>query len=78
MVELTGVAHFSIPVSDPDRKESIRLAAQRRGLPYFEISAVTGAGLKDLVHHFFRAVAEQGPRFQVPGSKREAPVDPDT
>jgi GTP-binding protein len=65
-------------VSDPHRKESIRLAAQRRGLPYFEISAVTGAGLKDLVHHFFRAVAEQGSRFQVPDFKREAPVDPET
>ena len=65
-------------VSDPQRKESIRIAAQRRGLPYFEISAVTGAGLKDLVHHFFRAIAEQGSRFQVPGFKREAPVDPET
>jgi GTP-binding protein len=65
-------------VSDPRRKESIRLAAQRRGLPYFEISAVTGAGLKDLIHHFFRAIAQQGSRFQVPGSRREAPVDPDT
>src|ERR1700693_1799207 len=65
-------------VSDPDRKESIRLAGERRGLPYFEISAVTGAGLKDLVHHFFRAVAEQGSRSQVPGFKREAPVDPET
>ena len=64
-------------VSDLDRKESIRLAAERRGLPYFEISAVTGAGLKDLVRHFFRAVGEEGPRFQVPGFKREAPVDPE-
>jgi GTP-binding protein len=43
-------------VSDPDRKESIRLSAERRGLPYFEISAVTRTGTKDLVHYFFRAV----------------------
>jgi GTP-binding protein len=47
-------------VSDPARKESIRLAAERRGLPYFEISSVTGAGVKDLVHYFFRAVAKPG------------------
>jgi GTP-binding protein len=43
-------------VSDPARRDSIRLAAARRGLPYFEISSVTGAGLKELVHYFFRAV----------------------
>jgi GTP-binding protein len=45
-------------VSDPDRKESIRLAAGRRGLPYFEISAVTRTGTKDLVHYFFRSLRE--------------------
>ena len=45
-------------VSDPDRKESIRLAAERRGLPYFEISAVTRTGTKDLVHYFFRSLGE--------------------
>ncbi len=43
-------------VSDPERKESIRLAAGRRELPYFEISAVTRTGTRDLVHYFFRAV----------------------
>jgi GTP-binding protein len=54
------VATKSDSVSDPDRRESIRLAAERRGLPYFEISAVTRAGLKDLVHYFFRATKEAG------------------
>ena len=63
-------------VSDPQRKESIRLAAQRRGLPHFEISAVTGAGLKDLVHYFFRTVPSGGSRFQVPGSSMESPSEP--
>jgi GTP-binding protein len=64
-------------VSDLDRKESIRLAAERRGLPYFEISAVTGAGLKDLVHHFFRATREAGLRSQVPGLTK-APTSTET
>ena len=46
-------------VSEPARLESIRRAAERRGLPYFEISAVTGAGLGNLVRYFFRATAER-------------------
>ena len=45
-------------VSDPGRLESIRSAAARRGLPYFEISAVTGAGLGELVREFFRSAAK--------------------
>jgi hypothetical protein len=32
-------------VSDPSRPEAIRRAAHDRGIPYFEISAVTGRGL---------------------------------
>ena len=40
-------------VSDPALLESIRLAARRRGLPSLEISSVTGAGLRELVGHFF-------------------------
>ena len=43
-------------VSDLERLASIRQAAQRRGLPFFEISAATRSGLKPLVDHFFQAV----------------------
>ena len=45
-------------VSDPERLASIRRAAARRGLPYFEVSAATRAGLKPLVDHFFLAVPQ--------------------
>jgi GTP-binding protein len=45
-------------VSDPSRPESIRHAAQERGLPYFEISAVTGQGIASLTRHFFHAARE--------------------
>ena len=44
-------------VSEPERLSSIRAAAERRGLPYFEISAATHAGLPELVQHLFREVA---------------------
>jgi len=43
-------------VSDPERLFSIREAAHRRGLPFFAISAVTHAGVKELVHCLFQAV----------------------
>jgi GTP-binding protein len=46
-------------VSDPARPESIARAAARRGLPYFEISAVTHRGLEALTHHFFQAVTRE-------------------
>jgi GTP-binding protein len=59
-------------VSDPARLQSIRRAAERRGLPYFEISAVTGAGLGDLIRYFFRAISERGSRIQVPDSKLDS------
>jgi len=65
-------------VSEPERLESIRLAAQRRGLPYFEISAVTGAGLGALVRFFFHAVGERDSRFQIPDSKADPSVTPET
>ena len=45
-------------VSDPERLASIRAAALRRGLPVLEISAATGAGLKDLVGFLFHEVAD--------------------
>ena len=44
-------------VSDPERLASIRAAAERRGLPYLEISAVSGKGLKELVGFFFHEVS---------------------
>lgn len=45
-------------ISDPSRPNSIRSAAERRGLPYFEISAVMGRGIKELVDSFFHAISE--------------------
>ena len=58
------VASKTDAVSDPERLASIRAAAARRGLPYFEISAVTGAGLGDLIRYFFRAIVEAAPKAQ--------------
>jgi GTP-binding protein len=46
-------------VSDPGRPESIARAAAARGLPFFEISAVTHRGLEALTHHFFQAVTRE-------------------
>ncbi len=43
-------------VSDRERPESIRRAADARGLPFFGISAVTHMGLPRLVRHFFENV----------------------
>jgi len=43
-------------VSDPERLGDVRRAAERRGLPYFEISAVTHRGLKELIGYLFEAV----------------------
>jgi GTP-binding protein len=40
-------------VSEPGRVASIREAARRRGLAFFEISAATHAGLPELVAHLF-------------------------
>jgi len=40
---------------DPARIESLRRLAEERGLPYFEISSVTGKGLEALKH----AIAER-------------------
>jgi GTP-binding protein len=54
-------------VSDPGRPDSIARAAARRGLPYFEISAVTHWGLEPLTHHFFRAVTREA---MTAGSRR--------
>jgi len=39
----------------PDRIESIRAAAARRGLPFFVISAAARTGLPELVHALFEA-----------------------
>ena len=48
-------------VSEPERLASIRAAAGRRGLPYFEISAVAGTGVKELVGALFQAFADAPP-----------------
>ena len=48
-------------VSDPQRLASIRDAARRRGLPYFEVSAVSGKGLKELTGYFFHEVSDPLP-----------------
>jgi len=54
-------------VSDPERIASIRRAAERRGLPFLEVSAVSGKGLKELVGYFFHEIAES------PAAEREGP-----
>ena len=41
-------------VSDPERLESIRRAADRRSLPFLAISSVTGAGIRQLVNTLFQ------------------------
>jgi GTPase len=51
------VASKADAVSDPERLTSIGRAAERRGLPHFEISAATHAGLPELVAHLFHAVS---------------------
>src|SRR5262249_19095306 len=68
----TIVASKCDAVSDPVRLDSIRQAAVRRSLPYFEVSAVTGAGLGELVRHFFRAVAEDLSQAQALNRRRHA------
>ncbi len=52
-------------VSDPARLKGIREAAARRGLPFFEISAATHTGLKELVGYFFEQA--RGRESQVEG-----------
>ena len=47
-------------VSDSSRLDSIRGAAARRGLPFFEISAATGAGLAELIRYLFQNVRRSG------------------
>ena len=51
-------------VSDPARLESIRDAAARRGLPFFSISAATGAGLAELIGYFFREAHRVAPAME--------------
>ncbi|HEY2796274.1 MAG TPA: GTPase ObgE [Thermoanaerobaculia bacterium] len=54
-------------VSAPERLASIRRAAKRRGLPFLEVSAVSGKGLKELVGYFFHEIAE-APAVSTPAS----------
>jgi GTP-binding protein len=56
-------------VSDPDRPVSIRRAAERRGLPFLEVSAATGKGLKELVGKFFHEVADSTQRPEERGEE---------
>ncbi len=63
------VASKTDAVSDPGRVASIRRAASRRNLPFLEISAATGAGLKDLTGFLFHEVSE--------ALSREAPARPE-
>jgi GTP-binding protein len=46
-------------VSDPERPASIARAAAARGLPFFEISAVTHRGLEPLTHSFFESMSRE-------------------
>jgi GTP-binding protein len=55
------VASKADAVSDPERVASIRRAAGKRGLPYFEISAATHAGLPALVAHLFHEISVAPP-----------------
>jgi GTP-binding protein len=61
-------------VSDPERLASIRRAAERRGLPYLEISAATGAGLKELVGFLFHEVSAEPPHPEEPAERAETDV----
>ena len=45
---------------DPDRVESLRRIADERGLPFFEISSVTGKGLAELKRAMAERVLETG------------------
>ena len=46
---------------DPERVESLRHLAAERGLPYFEISSVTGQGIDALKHAMAERVVTQKP-----------------
>ncbi|RMG48900.1 MAG: GTPase ObgE [Acidobacteria bacterium] len=52
-------------IDDPARRERLEAAARRRGAPFFAVSAVTGAGLDDLV----AAMAERA----LAGAERSRP-----
>jgi GTP-binding protein len=67
------VASKTDAVSDPDRVPSIRRAARRRGLPFFEISAATHAGLPELVAHLFH---EASALHEPDEPQVDAPADP--
>jgi len=57
-------------ISDPERLASIREAAQRRRLPFLEISAATHQGLGPLVHEMFRLAG----RSETPPRETEPPA----
>jgi len=45
-------------VDDPDRVERLRIHAERDGRPFFPISSVTGAGIRQLVASLARELEE--------------------
>ena len=49
--------------SSDERKAEVREAAEKRGLPYFEISAVSGLGLRELVPRVGELVVEERERW---------------
>jgi GTP-binding protein len=50
---------------DPDRVASLRALAQRRGLPFFEISSATGLGIEQLKFAMAERVLTQAPSTAV-------------
>jgi len=64
-------------VSDPARLDSIREAARRRGLPFFEVSAATRRGTEELVAAFFRLAGPSPAPAEEPGPEVGAAADDD-
>ena len=60
-----------------ERRDELRAAAAERGLPYFEVSSATGAGLKPLLHELARRLAETPapPRERTPAAGEAPPVE---
>jgi GTP-binding protein len=61
-------------LEDPARLSSLRAHLERRGLPLFPISAVTGEGIGPLVEAMWREVAERVP-VRVPGVGAPGPKE---
>ncbi len=44
--------------ADPDRRRELERAAEKRGVPYFEVSSATGAGIRPLIRALAKHLAE--------------------